>query len=240
MTDRIIRPSNLGKWSACARKTYANIVAPVARRGVYHVHQWVGNAAHAVLAGDQPPDTDGYMLYDTITPDIDVAKMQVDEIVKTTLQLIGGMGFEAVAWEVPVATDDVDGTLDVLLKDEALIPESECVIGDLKTGQRIPAGTWLQLGQYFDAYDSMPDTNLGARILLLHVPRTPLDEPMVTRTEFRHGPQCAAVAREWVKTIAGWVDTGTLGTVLPSPGYECSNCELTVENCPVRIERTTN
>ena len=237
MTDRIIRPSNLGKWSACARKTYADIVAPLTGRGVPHVNQWVGKAVHAVLAGDQPPDADGYMLYDAITPNLDVAKMQVVHIVSTTRNLIGGLGFEPVGWEVPVATDDVEGTLDVLLKDEALIPESECVIGDIKTGQRIPAGTWLQLGQYFEAYDSMPYTNLGARILLLHVPRTPLDQPMVPYTEFRHGPQCAAVAREWVKTIACWVDTGTLETVLPSPGYECSTCELTVAECPVRIER---
>ena len=236
MTDRIIRPSNLGKWSACARKTYADIVAPLTGRGVPHVHQWVGNAAHAVLAGSEPPDSDSYMLYDTITPNLDVAKLQVVEIVETTLALIGGMGFEAVGWEVPVAAGDVEGTIDLLLKDESpLVPEF--TIGDLKTGQRIPAGTWLQLGQYFEAYDSMPHTNLGARILLLHVPRTPLDQPMVPYTEFRHGPQCAAVAREWVKTIACWVDTGTLETVLPSPGYECSTCELTVAECPVRIER---
>ena len=236
MTDRIIRPSNLGKWSACARKTYANIVAPRAGRGVTHVSQWVGDAAHAVLAGDQPQDADNYMLYDTITPDIHVAKMQIDEIVKTTLQMIGGMGFEPVAWEVPVATDDVEGTFDVLLND-TLPSVPKYTIGDLKTGQRIPAGTWLQLGQYYDAYNSMPGTNLSAWILLMHVPRTPLNEPLVPHTEFRQGPQCAAVAREWVETIAGWVDRGTLETVLPSPGYECSSCELTVAECPVRIER---
>ena len=235
MTDSIIRPSNLGKWSACARKTYANIVAPRIGRGVNHISQWVGKAAHAVLAGDQPPDADGYMLYDSITPNLDVAQMQVADIVDTTLKLIGGMGFEAVAWEVPVATDDVEGTLDVLLKDDVLL--GEFVIGDLKTGERVPSGTWLQLGQYFEAYYSMPNTNLGWRILLLHVPRTPAGEPLVPHTEFRHGPQCAAVAREWVKTIAGWVDRGTLETVLPSPGYECSTCELTVAECPVRIER---
>ena len=236
MTDRIIRPSNLGKWSACARKTYANIVAPRVGRGVNHISQWVGSAAHAVLAGDHLPDADGYMLYDTITPNLAVAKFQVEDIFETTLKILGGMGFEPVGWEVPVATDDVDGTIDVLLKNETLVPE--CIIGDLKTGQRIPAGTWLQLGQYFDAYDSMmTDTNLGARILLLHVPRTPLDEPLVPRAEFRHGPACAAVAREWVQTIASWVETCSLETVLPSPGYECSNCQLTVAECPVRLER---
>ena len=236
MTDRIIQPSNLGKWSACARKTYANIVSPVARRGgMSRVSQWVGDAAHAVLAGYPIQDADDYMLYDSITPNLDVAKMQVDEIVETTLKLIGGMGFEAVAWEVPVSTGDVEGTLDVLLKDDVLL--GEFVIGDLKTGQRVPSGTWLQLGQYFEAYDSMPNTNLGWRILLLHVPRTPAGEPLVPHTEFRHGSQCAAVASEWVKTIAGWIDRGTLETVLPSPGYECSTCELTVAECPVRIER---
>ena len=235
MPDRIIRPSNLGKWSACARKTYANIVAPRIGSGVNHVSQWVGKAAHAALAGDQLPDGDGYLLNDAITPNLHVAKMQVEHIVSTTRNLIGGLGFEPVGWEVPVAMDDVYGTIDVLLKDDALL--GEFIIGDLKTGQRIPAGTWLQLGQYFDAYDSMSETNLGARILLLHVPRTPLHEPLVPQTVFRHGPACAAVAREWVKTIAGWVDTGTLETVLPSPGYECSTCELTVAECPVRIER---
>ena len=235
MPDRIIRPSNLGKWSACARKTYANIVAPRIGRGVPIVSQWVGKAAHAMLAGEQPPDTDGYMLYDAITPNLHVAKMQVEHIVSTTRNLIGGIGFEPVAWEVPVATDDVQGTIDVLLKDDLLVPDFH--IGDLKTGQRIPAGTWLQLGQYFEAYSSMPHTNLGANILLLHVPRTPLDQPMVPHTELRHGPQCAAVARDWVETISGWVDTGTLDTVLPSPGYECSTCQLTVAECPVRIER---
>ena len=237
MTDRIIRPSNLGKWSACARKTYANIVAPVARRGVNHVSQWVGDAAHRMLSGEDWLEfAYGYMLYDTITPNLDVAKAQANEIAETTLKLISAMGFEAVAWEVPVTKgEDVEGTIDVLLKDDVLL--GKFVVGDLKTGQRIPAGTWLQLGQYFDAYDSMPDTNLGARILLLHVPRTPPGEPLVPHTEFRHGPQCAAVASEWVKTIAGWVDRGTLETVLPSPGYECSTCELTVAECPVRIER---
>ena len=237
LTDRIIRPSNLGKWSACARKTYANIVAPVVGRGISHIRQWVGDSAHAVLAGDQPPDADYYMLYDTITPDIYVAKMQVKEIVSTTRKLIGALGFVAARWEVPVATDDVEGTLDVLLRDEALTTKSKFTIGDLKTGQRIPAGTWLQLGQYYEAYDSMPDTNLGDSILLLHVPRTPLNEQLVPHTEFRDGPQCAAVAREWAKTIAGWVDAGSLETMLPSPGYECSTCQLTVDECHVKIER---
>ena len=236
MTDRIIRPSNLGKWSACARKTYANIVAPRIGRGVNHISHWVGKSAHAVLAGDQLPDGDAYMLNDAITPNLDVAKMQVEEIVSTTRMLIGGLGFEPVGWEIPIEAGDVEGTLDVLLKDESVSPG--LTIGDLKTGQRIPAGTWLQLGQYFEAYaSSMPSNNLSARILLLHVPRTPLDQPMVPRVEFRHGPQCAAVARDWVETISGWVGTGTLETVLPSPGYECSTCQLTVAECPVRIER---
>ena len=237
MTDRIIRPSNLGKWSACARKTYANIVAPRVGRGVNHISQWVGDAAHAVLAGGQLPDADSYMLNDAITPNLHVAKMQVEEIVSTTMNLIGGLGFKPVAWEVPVAIDDVEGSLDVLLKDEVLLSLSKLTIGDLKTGQRIPAGTWLQLGQYFEAYASMPDTNLSGRILLLHVPRTPLDEPLVPYTEFRQGSKCAAVASEWAKTIAGWVEAGTLETMLPSPGYECSACQLTVAECPVRIER---
>ena len=237
MPDRIIRPSNLGKWSACARKTYANIVAPRTGRGVTHVNQWVGDAAHRMLSGaDWLEFAYGYMLYDSITPNLDVAKMQVEHIVSTTRNLIAALGFEPVGWEVPVATGDVEGTLDVLLKDESpLVPK--LTIGDLKTGQRIPAGTWLQLGQYYDAYDSMPDTNLGGWILLLHVPRTPLNEPLVPYTEFRQGPQCAAVAREWVKTIAGWVATGTLETVLPSPGHECLSCDLTVAECPVRLEK---
>ena len=238
MPDRIIRPSNLGKWSACARKTYANIVAPRIGRSVNHVSQWVGKAAHAVLAGDQMPDGDAYMLNDAITPNLHVAKMQVEHIASTTRNLIGGLGFEPVAWEVPVSTDDVQGTLDVLLKDD--LPLSKFTICDIKTGQQIPAGTWLQLGQYYEAYDSMPGTNLSDSVLLLHVPRTPLDEPLVPETVFRQGPACAAVAREWAQTITGWVDSGTLETMLPSPGHECSTCQLTVAECPVRIERITS
>ena len=123
MTDRLIRPSNLGKWSACAKKTYANIVAPRVGRGVNHVSQWVGKAAHAVLAGDQLPDGAAYILNDAITPNLDVAKMQVEEIVSTTRILIAGLGFEPVAWEVPVAAGDVEGTIDVLLKDDLMVPD---------------------------------------------------------------------------------------------------------------------
>ena len=234
----IVRPSNLGKWSACARKTYTNIVAPKSSRGIMRVSQWVGDASHAVLAGEAMPDIEAYMLYDAITPNATTGRVQVEEIVSTTLQTLGGLGLEPVAWEVPVATDDVEGTLDVLLKDESLVPKF--TIGDLKTGQRIPAGTWLQLGQYFDAYASMPDTNLSDWILLLHVPRTPLDEPMVPHTEFRQGPQCAAVAGEWVKTITGWLETASMDSVLPSPGYECLRCDLTVAQCPVRLEKEKN
>ena len=235
MPDRIIRPSNLGKWSACARKTYTNIVAPKTSRGIMRVSQWVGDTSHAVLAGKPMPPVEAYMLYDAITPNATAGLVQVDEIASTTLQLLGGMGFEPVAWEVPVVTDDVEGTLDVLLKTDD--PMKGITIGDLKTGQRVPAGSWLQLGQYFDAYFSTPDSDPNGTILLLHVPRTPLDEPMFPSVERRNGYECAAVAREWVQTITGWMETASLASVLPSPGYECLSCDLTVAQCPVRLEK---
>ena len=240
MTNRIIRPSNLGKWCGCARKSYANIVAPPAR-SVPSIAEWVGTAAHAVLAGSMKPlKPYDYMIYDSITPLFGVAKAQVGLIVGLTKHLLAAHGLVPIEWEVPVETEEIQGTIDVLMRKDHVPPEfslpgdTGTIIGDLKTGQHIPFGTWLQLGEYWSAY-SRPEHEAVSQVAVIHVPRRPLGEPVTPTIEFRPAFECADIAERWVRTIHGWVETGRLDTMLPSPGFECAGCQLTIEECPVRI-----
>ena len=241
--SEITRPSNLGEWATCAKKMRHLAANPRAGRGGSHIAGWVGDSVHDRLAGtsdpeDRPPPM---ALYDSITPDRKTAGIQVERIIVAFYLLMGRYGLTAKAWECQVEDSDGNsGTLDVVLrKDHPL----QLVVADVKTGRRVPAGVWLQLGAYYKmAMHSLEEEWAPmVEVAVIHLPRTKLGEEQLGTIEFRDGEKCAAEADLWYRAIGNLLEDDAEVEAYPaSPGLACSSCSMTIDECAVKIERPTN
>ena len=242
--SEITRPSNLGEWATCAKKMRHLAANPRAGRGGAHIAGWVGDAVHyhlskSSLGLDPPPPM---ALYDSITPDWGTANIQVNRILTKFYRVIGLHGLSPEAWEVEVEDDDGhSGTLDVILGKDTTKRQ---VIGDVKTGRRVPAGVWLQLGAY---WNMAKYTEFNIReifqgpmleVAVIHLPRTKLGEEQPGTIEFRDGSKCAQEANLWYRAIGNLLEDDAEVEAYPaSPGLACTRCPMTVNECAVKIER---
>ena len=249
--SEITRPSNLGEWATCAKKMRHLAANPRAGRGGPHIAAWVGDAVHYKLSGDhafpldEPPPMS---LYDRITPNQKTAYVQVDRIITEFYRLMGRNGLEPKAWECGVEdADGHSGTLDVILEKDTT---RHRILGDVKTGRRVPSGVWLQLGAYWSmaqhAFINEP-INLGPfrqntrlhsipEVAVIHVPRTKLGEDQPGTIEFRDGRKCADEAKLWYRAIGNLLeDDAEVDEYPASPGLACATCPMNVTECAVRI-----
>ena len=243
--SEITRPSNLGEWATCAKKMRHLAANPRAGRGGPHIAGWVGDAVHARLSGTQSPEDrpPPMVLYDSITPTRWAADAQVNRIIDRYYELMALHGLTAKAWEVEVEDDDGhSGTLDLILEKDTTQRQ---VIGDVKTGRRVPAGVWLQLGAYWNMAQY---TELNIReifqapmlgVAVIHLPRTKLGEEQPGGIELRDGSKCAQEANLWYRAIGNLLEDDAEVAAYPaSPGLACATCPMTTNECAVKIQQT--
>ena len=240
--SEITRPSNLGEWATCAKKMRHLVANPRAGRGGAHIAGWVGDAVHYSLSGSvvglAPPPP--MALYDSITPNLITAKAQVNQIINGFYLMMGLRGLTPKAWECGVEdADGHSGTLDVILEKDTT---QHRIIGDVKTGRRVPAGVWLQLGAYFTMAQFTP-TSISLRpireVAVIHVPRTKLGEDQPSSIEIRDGAKCAQEANLWYRAIGNLLaDDAEVAAYPASPGLACTRCPMTTNECAVKIQQT--
>ena len=241
--SEITRPSNLGEWATCAKKMRHLAANPRAGRGGPHIAGWVGDAVHYQLSGrdsllEPPPPM---ALFDSITPDRKTAEVQANRIIGRFYELMGLHGLTAKAWEVEIEDDDGhSGTLDVILEKDTT---KRRVIADVKTGRRVPAGVWLQLGAYWNMaqYTSINEAFSPPMIgvAVIHLPRTRLGEEQPGTIELRDGSKCAQEANLWYRAIGNLLEDDAEVAAYPaSPGLACATCPMTTNECAVKIQQT--
>ena len=243
--SEITRPSNLGEWATCAKKMRFQVANPRAGRGGPHIAGWVGDAVHYYLSGsdlgfDPPPPM---ALFDSITPDRKTAEVQANRIIGRFYELMCLHGLTAKAWEVEVEDDDGhSGTLDLILEKDTTQRQ---VIGDVKTGRRVPAGVWLQLGAYWNMAKYTEFNIRGIfqgpmlEVAVIHLPRTKLGEEQPGTIELRDGSKCAQEANLWYRAIGNLLEDDAEVAAYPaSPGLACTRCPMTVNECAVKIQQT--
>ena len=242
--SEITRPSNLGEWATCAKKMRHLAANPRAGRGGAHIAGWVGDAVHYQLSGrdsllEPPPPM---ALYDSITPNLITAKAQVNQIINEFYLLMGLHGLSPEVWEYEVEDEDGhSGTLDVILEKDTT---QHRIIGDVKTGRRVPAGVWLQLGAYWNMAHHTPiSASIAwppmAEVAVIHLPRTKLGEEQPGTIELRDGSKCAEEANLWYRAIGNLLEDDAEVDAYPaSPGLACTRCPMTVNECAVKIQQT--
>ena len=151
-------------------------------------------------------------------------------------------GLTPVMWEKPVEDEDGNsGTLDVVLRKDH---PSQLIVADVKTGRRVPAGVWLQLGAYYSMATRSLESEWDCPMLevaVIHLPRTPLGEEQPWSIDFRDGAKCAREAFLWFRAVGNLLeDDAEVEEYLASPGIACATCPMTVTECAVKIERPTN
>lgn len=230
--SELIHPSSLGDWAGCPKRAY-HALDHAGGRDVPSIATWVGEAAHAAAANlPSVPDPSGWTLFDSITPDVRTGRNQASSIATIYRQTLESRGLSPVSVELDIETPFVHGTLDALLAQDM---GHRLVINDLKTGQTIPHGTWLQLGSYFEGYNHNCPSSPATHVMVIHVPRTPVGKPQSVRVLRRWGPPCAAAARVLVDEVTRWLETCNFDTVPATPGTICYGCPL--EACAVRISK---
>ena len=245
--SELTRPSNLGEWATCSKKMRHLASNPGPGRGGSHIAGWIGSNVHnrlseSPLVLERPP---AMSLYDKITPNLNTARIQSSRIVGKFRQAMETMGLTPVMWEKPVEDEDGNsGTLDVVLRQDT---PSQLIVADVKTGRRVPAGVWLQLGAYYKmarSYRQSPEAKWCLPMVLvavIHLPRTPLGEEQPWSIDFRDGAKCAKEAALWFRTVGNLLkDDAEVEEYLASPGIACGTCPMTVTECAVKIERPTN
>ena len=233
MSDDRLHPSSLGSWAGCPKRTWREL-EDGRGRDVPTIAAWVGSSAHALAAGlPMPPDPVGMALFDSLTPSTKVARLQASQISGVVRHVLEVHGLSVVSAELAVEDGSTSGVLDLLIKYD--VPKQPLVILDLKTGQNVPAGAWLQLGSYFDAYNyEHPDEPAG-NVAVIHVPRAAPLAINCEAFEIRPGPPCAAASRVLIADIDHWMRHRDRDTVPAYPGFSCHSCPLTSRDCAVRI-----
>lgn len=227
----MIHPSKLGSWARCPKRAWHDLDHGEGL-GAIDIATWVGTAAHAAALGMVPPaEPTGYILYDSTTPSLHVARQQAQWIARSVWAMLTARGLRIVERERAVEDDSISGTLDMLLLRDVGGRE----IGDLKTGKAIPTGAWLQLGAYWDAYNAEARRAEVETVSVFHVPRMPLGRDGKVHYEQRPGAACAAAARILVDQVEHWLYTKTLETVPATPGLICHGCPVT--DCAVRATK---
>ena len=242
--SEITRPSNLGEWATCAKKMRHLAANPRADPGGPHIAGWIGDAVHARLSGTQSPEDrpPPMVLYDSITPTRWAADAQVNRIIDRYYELMALHGLTAEAWEYEVEDEDGhSGTLDVILKKDTT---KHRIIADVKTGRRVPAGVWLQLGAYWNMAQHTPiSASIAwppmAEVAVIHLPRTKLGEEQLGTIELRDGSKCAEEANLWYRAIGNLLEDDAAVAAYPaSPGLACATCPMTTNECAVKIQQT--
>ena len=237
MEIELLRPSKLGDWATCAKKMRYLAANSPGGRGP-HISSWIGTAVHRRLDNEIFEPVPFGALYDTTTPTVHVARVQVDRISSMIRELCVRHGLTPKDTEVPVSDGEHGGTLDVVFSRDLF--DRTSVIGDIKTGKRIPNGVWLQLGSYFDmaVHPDSTITEEFREVCVVHVPRTPLNEPQPGRIEFRDGAECGREAALWYRMIGRLIeDDSDIREFPASPGIACHSCPMTADECAVRINQ---
>ena len=236
----LLRPSSLGNWATCAKKARYIASNPHKETGRGRIATWVGSAVHQRLADpsevvDRPPPG---TLYDTTSPNVATANVQVNDIVSKFHELMEIHGLRVIGSEVEVESwDGSSGTLDMVIRPDV---DDVLMIGDLKTGKRIPSGAWLQLGAYFRMthgdHDFQKRFGYLSSVVVIHIPRTPINEVQSGSLETRLGHFCAEQSKlveySVLELIEGDKDISSFPA---SPGVPCASCPMSTEDCPVKI-----
>ena len=221
-------PSTLGAWASCARRQWHRQFTD--RPQSASVDRWVGSAVHATLADQTPSPAPAYMRYDAVTPNLTVALAQVADITSEIREKLAVWGLVPVEWEIATDEGFCPGTIDVLL-----MRDREPILADVKTGDSIGAGAWLQLGAYHDAYcKTFPDRPDPIRVAVIHAPRPKFGQLCACTIETRDGEVCAGHAKHWAGQADRWAEEDSWLKVPASPGTRCLTCEIR-KHCEVSI-----
>ena len=233
MTDKL-HPSTLGSWAACPKRAWHELEhAPGI--DVPTIASWVGTAAHELAAGRRLPDIPNVpTLFDSLTPNAGVARRQAKRISGAMKLELETLGLHPIEAELDVQDEHIEGRIDAVFAHDV---RRWLAIGDLKTGQRVPFGAWLQLGSYYHAYMAMHWDSLDVevdKVLVLHIPRVKACEQQPVTVEMRDGLKCSEAAMNLTHHVSRWLEDETFETVPATPGTVCYGCPLTADQCAVR------
>ena len=218
-----MRVSDIANWAACEAMA---LHSPPRQAGRTNIAAWVGTMAHAILAGQPVPPTEGRIAYDQLTPTQHVAQVQAGSIARHARKLLVDKGWGILGQEEALGRPpELTGHLDL----RAWHSDHGEAIIDLKTGAQIGAA-WLQVGGYLSLYgDQAGVWPAAANGGVLHVPRTRIDRDLKGTLELRRG---LSLSTAWLQNTARIYEV--MGGALPtrSPGLHCARCAA---DCPVRV-----
>ena len=214
-----IRVSDVEAWTQC--EMMALRTPPTQPR--LAVAAFVGTLAHWMLVPDHDPmPVPAVLSYDAITPDRNHAEIQAKSIARAARERLAADGWTVIAAEEAVSDHRTAGSFDLFCWRSAT---KERAIIDLKTGQRVGAGAWLQVGGYLELQARGCD--FGG---VLHSQRCRIDREPRTTLDLRPATLLRHAWRQRRDRITEVIEGAA---PLPTPGDHCGRCR--VPNCPVNI-----
>ena len=234
--SKILWPSFLGNWQRYQRRALAECFDTSQK--TLHIATWIGRALHAKLARKPLPQKPVYCLYDPITPTHEIALRQLDTMERSFCGFISAIGRYPKDWEVEVGVvEGIKGRIDVVLEDPVL---PGLVLADIKTGQRIPSGAWLQLGAYMDIRQAEQpslalvggEEKVVSKLSVIHLPRTSIFKEQGCEIYDRDPGEVRELALAAISSAMAYLKGKLPATV--NPGIHCQSCALN-ETCAARV-----
>ena len=126
-----MRVSDIANWAACEAMA---LHSPPRQAGRTNVAAWVGTMAHAILAEQPVPPTEGRIAYDQLTPTEHVAHGTAGSIARHARKLLVDQGWGILGQEEALGRPpELTGHLDL----RAWHSDHGEAIIDLKTGRRL-------------------------------------------------------------------------------------------------------
>lgn len=216
----MISVSSVGDWTECEHMAMQS-PRPEARIAVA---AYVGSRAHAIIAGEEPPEPPERLAFDNLTTTFYMAYVQANDIAAAAKARLDADGWTSIETEVPVAREGVTGRLDMI----AWHRERGWAVIDLKTGAGVHSA-WLQVGGYIDTISADRDIDLGG---ILHVRRTQVSRTTSATLVTRSADRLAAAWQARLHRIEEVLE-GKRPPLL-SPGMHCRRCDY--RDCPVRTD----
>lgn len=228
----LIHCSALTRWSLCEKAAVWRHLNPMpAEEKAEHIATWIGTAVHSLVAVQAVPDPPRILIFDGITPTIEVARRQIDlmaEAVEHKLNAeapgrwdIMGREIDLRPLHLPGWPDNfrLTGRMDFKLR----LANEDLWVCDLKTAQDI-APAWVQLGAY-RLLDRMSGHRAAGTVATFHCPRP--KDIVLGKADCTIWTVDADAAEDEalriVNRITEIIDDPDLATA--APGNRCSFCK---------------
>lgn len=226
--------SHLPHWTRCEKSQLYLLANPqTALEAPEHVSAWIGKAVHAAVAGEAMPEVPRLLIFDKLSPTLNVARKQVDGMVAAVNGALFSSGWTLLGQEVqlqPYADPEWIPELRLVGRPDLFaLSTGSTVLSDLKTSREF-IGAWLQMGGYgLCACGELPDIDEFATI---HCPRPEsLFDPIKVEIHVRPARPIMLEANRVMVRISDLLANDDEAIASPSRD-RCSYCPH--PDCPVR------